>query len=218
SAVFPGRRDRPAWRGSTACRRWWPRSAPSPCPPIQFCGWSPRSGLWPEEMADQHADDDGKRVSHTWEAPHPHPHTVADRVVARAQCQRLLEHQEKCDQRGRRSDDGQERFRGEGHFMPSGDVRPCTGRSPKNDPFQPLNGKKAKGWAIGTLMPAIPASTLSRNSRPARPDWVKIVAMFPRADAFACAIASSRVAARAIESTGPNISSRPTDICEVTRS
>ena len=62
----------------------------------------------------------------------------------------------------------------------------------------------------------MPASTLSRNSRPARPDWVKIVAMLPSDEEFACAMASSSVAARAIESTGPKISSRPTAIRGVT--
>src|SRR2546421_458976 len=127
SAVFRGLRDRPAWRGSTACRRWWLRSAPSPCLPIQFCGWSPRPDLWPEEMADKHADDDGERVCHPWEAPHPRSHSVVDRVAACPQCKRLLEHQEKRDQRGRGRDEGKDRFRGEGHFRPSGDVRPYAG-------------------------------------------------------------------------------------------
>ena len=42
--------------------------------------------------------------------------------------------------------------------------------------------------------------------------------MLPRAEAFACAMASSRVAAREIESTGPKISSRPTDMLGVTLS
>src|SRR6266851_154097 len=93
---------------------------------------------------------------------------------------------------------------------------PCTCRSPKNEPFQPLNGKKAKGCAIGTLIPVMPASTRSRNSRPERPDCVKIVAMLPRAMRFACSIASSRFAARAIDSTGPKISSWPTDMSVVT--
>src|SRR5207247_6101857 len=62
--------------------------------------------------------------------------------------------------------------------MPS---EPCTCRSPKNEPFHPLNGKKAKGCAMGTLIPVMPASTRSRNSRAERPDWVKIVAKIGRA-------------------------------------
>src|SRR3981081_1313856 len=58
----------------------------------------------------------------------------------------------------------------------------------------------------------MPASTRSLNSLAARPDLVKIVAMLPSAMRLAWAIASSRVAARAIDSTGPKISSWPTDM------
>src|SRR5205814_8978761 len=44
-----------------------------------------------------------------------------------ARRQRHLEYQEQRDQRGRRSADGQDRFRGEGHRRHSGDVGPYAG-------------------------------------------------------------------------------------------
>ena len=65
--------------------------------------------------------------------------------------------------------------------MPS---RPWACRSPKNDSFHPVNGKKDIGAATPMFTPIIPACASWRNLRIAPPEVVKIEAALPFVEAF----------------------------------
>lgn len=72
--------------------------------------------------------------------------------------------------------------------------------------FQPPNEKAAKGAGTPRLTPSMPAWMRALKARTAAPSAVKIDALFPNGDAFAAAMASSRLAARTTATSGPKTS------------
>ena len=56
---------------------------------------------------------------------------------------------------------------------------PCAWTSPKNESFQPENGKNATGAATPTLTPIMPTCTSWRYFRAAPPSSVKIDVPLP---------------------------------------
>src|SRR5919108_5445244 len=84
---------------------------------------------------------------------------------------------------------------------------PCACRSPRNESFQPENGKNATGAATPMLTPTIPTSTSWRKWRTAEPDSVKIDTPLPKRLALTISIASSSESARPTDRTGPKIPS-----------
>src|SRR5215218_2696476 len=79
--------------------------------------------------------------------------------------------------------------------------------SPRNESFQPENGKNATGAATPMFTPIIPASTSCLYLRTAAPDSVKIDVPLPKRLLLTSSIASSSDPARTIASSGPNTSS-----------
>src|SRR4051794_24842217 len=85
------------------------------------------ASLRPEQVSEDHSDDDRHRVGDARETAYGGADVVGDRVAAGAERHRLLEHQEKRDERHQSRDQGDDGLRTEVHFLAAGDVRPWAG-------------------------------------------------------------------------------------------
>src|SRR5438034_305490 len=77
--------------------------------------------------AEKHVDQDRKGIRDAGKAADEGADIVVERVIARAEGERLLEHEQESDQRRRGGDEGQDRLRRKPHCLGAGEVRPNAG-------------------------------------------------------------------------------------------